>query len=155
MLLSLSLYLSRVRLFATPWTVIWQALLSMEFSRQEYWSGLPCPLPRDLSTQELNSHFLHCRWILYHQVTGETHKRAYVLPDYFFKNNNPQMTVLLKLKAKFQNSYSLKWKVHCPHLSSVFTAHGYFCSLRNKTYLFMSSPFIEGLLNFFQHLIYT
>ena len=33
--------LSRVRLFATPWTVAYQAPVSMEFSRQEYWSGLP------------------------------------------------------------------------------------------------------------------
>ena len=40
--------LSRVQLFATPWTVARQAPLSMEFSRQEYWSGLPCPPPGDL-----------------------------------------------------------------------------------------------------------
>ena len=40
--------LSRVRLFATPWTVAHQALPSMVFSRQEYWSGLPFPSPGDL-----------------------------------------------------------------------------------------------------------
>ena len=41
--------LSRVRLFATPWTVAYQAPLSMEFSRQElYWSGLLFPLPGTL-----------------------------------------------------------------------------------------------------------
>ena len=40
--------LSRVRLFATPWTVAYQAPLSMGFSRQEYWSGLPFPSPGDL-----------------------------------------------------------------------------------------------------------
>ena len=40
--------LSRVRLFATPWTVACQAPLSMGFSRQEYWSGLPFPSPGDL-----------------------------------------------------------------------------------------------------------
>ena len=39
---------SRVRLFVTPWTVAHQTPLSMEFSRQEYWSGLPFPPPRDL-----------------------------------------------------------------------------------------------------------
>ena len=39
---------SRVRLFATPWTVAHQAPLSMGFSRQEYWSGLPFPSPGDL-----------------------------------------------------------------------------------------------------------
>ena len=32
----------------TPWTAARQAPLSMEFSRQEYWSGLPCPPPEDL-----------------------------------------------------------------------------------------------------------
>ena len=40
--------LSRVRLFATPWTVAYQVLLSVGFSRQEYWSGLPFPSPGDL-----------------------------------------------------------------------------------------------------------
>ena len=40
--------LSRVRPFATPWTVAYQAPLSVEFSRQEYWSGLPFPSPGDL-----------------------------------------------------------------------------------------------------------
>ena len=33
---------------ATPWTVACQALLSLEFSRQKYWSGLPFPSPGDL-----------------------------------------------------------------------------------------------------------
>ena len=37
--------LSRVRLFVTPWTIAHQALLSMGFSRQEYWSGFPYPPP--------------------------------------------------------------------------------------------------------------
>ena len=40
--------LSRVRLFVTPWTVAYQAPLSMGFPRQEYWSGLPFPSPGDL-----------------------------------------------------------------------------------------------------------
>ena len=40
--------LSPVRLFVTPWTVAYQAPLSMGFSRQEYWSGLPFPSPGDL-----------------------------------------------------------------------------------------------------------
>ena len=39
---------SSVWLFATPWTVACQAPLSIGFSRQEYWSGLPCPPPGDL-----------------------------------------------------------------------------------------------------------
>ena len=41
--------LTRVQLFATPGTVAYQAPLSMGFSRQEYWSGLPFPSAGDLS----------------------------------------------------------------------------------------------------------
>ena len=41
-------HLSRVRLCVTPWTEARQAPLSMGFSRQEYWSGLPIPPPGDL-----------------------------------------------------------------------------------------------------------
>ena len=40
--------LSHVQLFETLWTVAGQALLSMGFSRQEYWNRLPWPLPGDL-----------------------------------------------------------------------------------------------------------
>ena len=40
--------LNRFRVFGTPWTVARQAPLSIEFSRQEYWSGLPFPSPGDL-----------------------------------------------------------------------------------------------------------
>ena len=38
---------SRVQLFAIPWTVVYQASLSMGFSRQEFWSGLPFPSSGD------------------------------------------------------------------------------------------------------------
>ena len=41
-------HFSRIQLFATLWTVVCQAPLSMGISRQEYWSGLPCHPPRDL-----------------------------------------------------------------------------------------------------------
>ena len=40
--------LSRVRLFVTPWTAAHQTPLSMGFSRQEYWSGVPCLPSGDL-----------------------------------------------------------------------------------------------------------
>ena len=40
--------LSRVRIFATPWTAAYQAPPSMGFSRQVYWSGVPFPSPGDL-----------------------------------------------------------------------------------------------------------
>ena len=41
-------HFSHVQLFVTPWTVVHQAPLSMGFSRQEYWSGLPFPSPGEL-----------------------------------------------------------------------------------------------------------
>ena len=41
-------HFSHFRLFVTPWSVARQASLSMGFSRQEYWSRLPCPPARDL-----------------------------------------------------------------------------------------------------------
>ena len=46
--ISLFKLLSHVHLFATPWTIALQAPLLMGFPRQEYWSGLPFPSPRDL-----------------------------------------------------------------------------------------------------------
>ena len=51
--------LSLVRLLVTLWTVAHQAPLSMGFSRQEYWSGLFCPLLGIFLTQGLNLSFLH------------------------------------------------------------------------------------------------
>ena len=47
---------------ATPY----QAPLSMGFSRQEHWSGLPCPSPGDLPDQGSDLTLLHCRQILDH-----------------------------------------------------------------------------------------
>ena len=68
---------SRVRLFVTLWIVARQAPLSMGFSRQGYWSGLPCPL-----TQGSNPHllcFLHWQVIF---TTGATWEAwlPYLLP---------------------------------------------------------------------------
>ena len=52
---------SHVQLFETPWTVTCQAPLSMEISRQEYWSGLTFPTPGDLVDHGLNPQLLHCQ----------------------------------------------------------------------------------------------
>ena len=48
-----------VQLCVTLWTVACQAPLSMEFSRQEYWSGLSCPFQGIFPTQGLNPDLLH------------------------------------------------------------------------------------------------
>ena len=50
--------LSRVQLFVTPWTVAHQAPLSVRFSRQEYWRGLPFPSPGDLPDPGIESRSL-------------------------------------------------------------------------------------------------
>ena len=47
-------HFTHVQLFATPWTTACQAPLSMGFSRQEYWSGLPCSPPGDLPNPGIN-----------------------------------------------------------------------------------------------------
>ena len=65
--------LSRVRLFATPWTVAYQAPQSMEFSRQAYWSGLPFPSPGIFPTQGSNPGLPHCRPTLYYLNQREVH----------------------------------------------------------------------------------
>ena len=51
---------------ATPWTAAPQAPLSMEFSRQEYQSGLSLPSPKDLTDPGIEPGILNCRWILCH-----------------------------------------------------------------------------------------
>ena len=58
-------HFSFVQLFATLWTVALQAPLSMRFSRQEFWSGLPCPPPGDLPHPGMKPRLLH---LLYWQV---------------------------------------------------------------------------------------
>ena len=57
--------LSRVWLFATPWTAAYQAPLSKGFSRQEYWNGLPFPSPGIFPTQGSNLGLQHCRQMPY------------------------------------------------------------------------------------------
>ena len=58
--------LSRVWLFVAPWTVALQASLSMEFSRQEYWSGFPFPSPGILYVYSFN--FIHHTLFIYNTV---------------------------------------------------------------------------------------
>ena len=65
---------SHVRLCVTPWTQSTRLLSPLEFSRQEYWGGLPFPPPGIFPTQGLNPRLLcllHCRQILYHWATGK------------------------------------------------------------------------------------
>ena len=68
--------LSRVPLFVTPGTVACQALLSMGFSRQEYWRGYHTHLQGIFPTQRLNLGLLHWRQILHHLSYREAPKQV-------------------------------------------------------------------------------
>ena len=54
--------LSRVQLLATPWTAAYQALPSMGFSRQEYWSGVPLPSPSSRTNTPQKMSFIIGDW---------------------------------------------------------------------------------------------
>ena len=80
---------SIVWLFATPWTIACQAPLSMEFSRLEYWCGLPFPSPGDLPDPgielvSLVGSFVD-RWILHNEPLGKTISvttKGYILGEF-------------------------------------------------------------------------
>ena len=74
--------LSHVQLFVTPWTIAHQAPLPMGFSRQEYWSGLPFPIPGDLPSPEVVS-CVSCigKRILYCRATKEAQLLHYIFPS--------------------------------------------------------------------------
>ena len=77
--------LSRVRLFATPWTVAHQAPLSMGLSRQAYWSGLSCHPPEELpdpGTEPSSLVCCTCRRVLCHCATWEA-TQSYRRPPSF------------------------------------------------------------------------
>ena len=80
--------LSHIRLFGTLWTVAHQALLFMGFSRQEYWNGLPFPLPGNLPNPQiepvsLTSPALACRFFTT-STTREAHAKGYTRGFVFY-----------------------------------------------------------------------
>ena len=79
-------HFSRVRLFATPWTRARQSSLSMGFSRQEHWSGLPSILPEDLPNPRIEpvSSASPASQIPYHWVTMEAWWLNYAYNISFF-----------------------------------------------------------------------
>ena len=109
--------LSHVWLFVTPWTAFCQAL-SMGFSRQEYWSGLPFPLPEDLSDPGIESmspgpHALAGRFF----TTWAISEANYVMKD-------DQLTWIICL----YNTIKWQWKSlsYVQHLATPWTIHGLF-----------------------------
>ena len=89
-------FLSCVRLFMTPWTGVYQAPPSMEFSRREYWNGFPFPSPKWSPYPGVKPGLFHCRQTLYHlshlgirdiqitKYTTHTHTELYFWSDLTF-----------------------------------------------------------------------
>ena len=90
--------ISCVQLFDTPWTVAHQPPLSMEFFRQEYWSGLPCPSPGIFPIQESNPGLLYCRQILYHLSHQGSPSKIKMALRKLNSTNNP---VILKVDFSY------------------------------------------------------
>ena len=83
---------STVRLFATLWTVAHQDPLSMRFSRQEYWSGLPCPSPGDLPDPRIEpvSPALAGRFFIVWATREAPHEvSSVIILSYGFRNWGP------------------------------------------------------------------
>ena len=94
--------LSHVRLFATPWTRAWLAPLSMEYSRQEYWSGLPFPTPGDLPDPGTEPRSPALQADALPSEPPETHlqKKFYCVSTKWKQSNHKLISVTWKNKTK-------------------------------------------------------
>ena len=84
--------LSHVWLFATPWTVAHQAPLSMRFSRQEYWSGLPFSFPGDLTHLRIESTSFAFPVLAGTFFTTEPLRKPYTISTEDPKQDKPEQT---------------------------------------------------------------
>ena len=107
--------LSPVLLFATSWTIAHQTLLSIGFSRQDYWSGLACPPPGDLPHpgNETQSPSLHADFF-FSQLSKPPGKPSHVCARYIFKYF---ICVMSPLHYSVQLSYSVVSDSLRPHES--------------------------------------
>ena len=81
-------HLSHAQLFVILWTVAWQAPLSMEFSRQEYWGGLPFPTPVDLPNPGIEPAFLTSPALARGFFTSSTTSEAHFISIVFLNPRN-------------------------------------------------------------------
>ena len=101
--------LSRVQPSATPWTAAYQAPLSMGFSRQEYWSGVPLPSPKvGLKLNIQKTKIMASGPITSWEIDGETVETVSL---YFFVGGAPKSLQILTAAMKLKNSYSLEGKL--------------------------------------------
>ena len=133
-----------------PWTVAYQVPLSMEFSRQEYWSGLPFPSPGDLPDPgtEPGSPALYCRQTLY----CLSHQRSWEVLNYssnphliflFFWNTVASNRLLGGYKKKILRKFTIRNSGN-PNKNS---------KLKAKMYSITKTPSVS-YINLFQENIY-
>ena len=112
--------LSHVQLFAAPRTVAHQTPLSMEFSRQEYWSGLPCPPPGDLSNPGIEPVFLGSPALTGEFFTTSATWKALATKDHWDSNPYhfklqcllpPKMRKLALVLQRDFNLDTMLWKI--------------------------------------------
>ena len=119
--------LSHVRLFATPWTVACQAPLSMGFSRQEYWSGLPFSFPGDLPNpgKEPGSPALHADSLPPDSLVAKNLKMTLNFSDlsqHVEQTGNTTQTTLQKCPHRFcVNFASQRYSKAAHRLSQYFS----------------------------------
>ena len=138
--------------FVTPWTVAHQAPLSMGFSRQEYWSGLPCPPSGDLPNPGIESRSPYCRWILYylnHQGGTPFIILSYIVTDPFYFLYFTGFWIVLKNPESFSFPLVEEIRVQCldPLLSKL--------RYRTRQVLLLGKHLKEGfllLLSYFRSL---
>ena len=103
--------LSRVRLFATTWTVARQASLSMGFSRQEYWSGLPFPSPEDLPDPGIEPWSPALSYCLSYREAQDIHLQGpCVNPETLRKHLSSFRSLKLPLKSVFRVTVLCEWQ---------------------------------------------
>ena len=121
---------------ATPWTIACQAPLSMGFSRQPYWSGLPFPTPGDLLNQRIEQKSCISsigRQILYHCITWEA-PRAKVMGVNTWGLWESALTVT---KCRLWSRHCAEW-YHDTHGSTVFLKYIYLINL----YIWLHQVFV-------------
>ena len=108
--------LSRVRLFATPWTVAYHAPPSMGFSRQEYWSGLPFPSPEWMWGLDHKEDWVPKNWCFWTVILKKTLEVPWIARrsnQSILKEINPEYLLEeLMLKLKLQSFGCLMWRAH-------------------------------------------
>ena len=89
--------LSRVWLLAAPWNVAHRVPLSVGFSRQEHWSGVPFPPPGHLPNPGIEPESPHCRWILY--TTEPLRKPSFTVTIGIFLNSRKASKMFLSFNC--------------------------------------------------------